>query len=39
MKRRRRLTKRGSKKLFRRTAVKTKKKNVLMNLPRGGIQL
>ena len=36
---RRRLTKRGSKRLFRRTAKKTKKKNVLVNLPRGGIQL
>lgn len=36
---RRKISKRGSRKLFARTARKTKKKNVLINLPRGGIQL
>lgn len=37
--RRHKITRRGSRKLFARTARKTKRKNVLVNLPRGGIQL
>lgn len=36
---RHRVSKRGSRKLFRRTAMKTKRKNVVQNLSRGGIQL
>lgn len=36
---RHKVSRRGSRKLFSRTAKKTKRKNVLVNLPRGGIQL
>lgn len=36
---RHRVSKRGSRKLFKRTALKTKRKNVITHLSRGGIQL
>lgn len=37
--RRRKLSRKGSRRLFSRTARKTKRKNVVANLSRGGIQL